>query len=34
MNASPINIASVWRRVSTRLLPFADVASEDLTLGR
>jgi MFS transporter, BCD family, chlorophyll transporter len=34
MNASPINIASVWRRVSTRLLPFADVASEDLPLGR
>ena len=34
MSASTINIASVWRRVSTRLLPFADVASEDLPLAR
>jgi BCD family chlorophyll transporter-like MFS transporter len=28
------NIADFWRRVGTKFLPFADVATEDLPLGR
>jgi MFS transporter, BCD family, chlorophyll transporter len=34
MNASRLTIARVWTRVSTRLLPFADVATEELPLAR
>lgn len=34
MMPAPASVVKLWTRVSTRLLPFADVATQDLPLGR
>ncbi len=34
MMPAPASVVKLWTRVSTRMLPFADVATQDLPLGR